>query len=358
MPELRVLLLADGLGATQYLYFVHPLQAAVAAGKLALTMQGDTPAWDDDGVRRALWQRVRPTVLVLCRYASARAHAFVALAREHGVPVLFHLDDDLLDVPLALGRAKYDLYHEPERLANLRRALDDADLVYASTEPMARRLQEHGITAPLVCGEPPCAVEPARAPEPLPALGPVIGYMGTGGHSQDLAMVMPAIVRLMRERPDLRFETFGSIKPPPQMADHPGRYGHHAGVADYAAFVERLSELGWWIGMAPLEDNAFNRCKIDTKWVEYTYAGIAVVATDIPVYTRVCADGAGLLVRTADDWYRALDSLLRDGRRRDEQLRRARLRLAERRMKIDRSQQALAILEDVSTRHAAAARRV
>jgi hypothetical protein len=66
-------------------------------------------------------------------------------------------------------------------------------------------------------------------------------------------------------------------------------------VADYADFIPYLRSLGWWVGLAPLEDNAFNRCKADTKWVEYSLAGMAVVASDTVVYRRACGGGAGLV---------------------------------------------------------------
>ncbi len=349
-PPQRVLALADSVGATQYIFFEQPLRPAVAAGALALTMARDDPAWDEADARESLWCRHRPTVLVLSRYSNARALAFVDDARRRGVPVLFHIDDDLLDVPLALGSSKYNHYHQPERLAALRRALNSADLVFASTEPLARRLREHGIAAPVVAGADTCAVDASAFPQPLPALGPVIGYMGTGGHSQDLAMVMPTLVRLLHEIPDLRFETFGTIRPPVEMVAFEGRYLHHAGVADYESFVSHLCGLGWWVGIAPLADNPFNRCKIDTKWVEYTYAGIAVVATDLPVYERACVAGAGMRATSAEAWHAALGDLLRDGNLRQAQVRRARQHLQQRHAELARRQPILRILDEVTRR--------
>lgn len=320
----RVLVLAESVSATQVISFGKPLAGAHGIG---LEMVGDDPSFDAAEAREALFARVQPTVVVLSRYGNARALAFQALAHRSGLPTVFHIDDDLLDVPMALGKAKYDYYHQPERKATLRRAMDAADLVYASTGPLAKRLAEHGIRAPIVAGELYCSMDAQSLPTPLPATVPVVGYMGTGGHSQDLALVMPGIVRLMEAVPDLRFETFGTIKPPPEMAAFPGRYGHLPGVAQYDGFLDRLCSLGWWVGLAPLEDNAFNRCKADTKWVEYTYAGMPVVAARLPVYDAACAGGAGLQAGGPDDWHAALAALLADRGRRDAQLALARQRL-------------------------------
>ena len=129
------------------------------------------------------------------------------------------------------------------------------------------------------------------------------------------------------------------------MAAFPERYAHHAGVADYDGFLERLCTLGWWIGLAPLEDNAFNRCKADTKWVEYSYAGMAVVATRLPVYEEACGAGSGLLAGSADDWHDALDLLLRDGGRRRSQIDAARRHLNLHYDRLRLRQQVLALLD-------------
>jgi hypothetical protein len=115
----------------------------------------------------------------------------------------------------------------------------------------------------------------------------------------------------MREMPALRFETFGTVPPPSEMVEFGARYAHHAGVLNYAGFLKRMCELGWWVGIAPLEDTAFNRCKADTKWVEYSLAGMAVVASDLPVYHRACDDGAGMIAADAGEWRLKLGALLR-----------------------------------------------
>ena len=347
---LRVLVLADKLGATQFISFEQALAAAVDDGAVMLTMASDDKAWDADEARQAYWDEMQPDVLVMSRYSEPRAMAFATLARQHDVPVVFHIDDDLLDVPLALGASKYDFYHQPERLAALRAALDASDRVYASTPALAARLREHGIGAPVVHGNLYCSVDIGRLVDPIAATAPVVGYMGTGGHSQDLALVIPALIRLMNDIPALRFETFGTIKPPQEMAAFGDRYLHHDGVADYEGFIDKLGELGWWVGLAPLEDNPFNRCKADTKWVEYSFAGIATAASDLSVYWGACADGAGELAGSDDTWYRSIDRLLRDAGRREQAIERARRRLRDNYARPRLQDQVLALLHGLRAR--------
>jgi hypothetical protein len=323
----RVLVLTDRIGATQTISFTQPINLESGdfesidlftynAAQLAYLSQEE------------YWRIHKPTVLILSRHTDARVLPVLSLARSHGVPAIFHIDDDLLEVTTTLGSERLDFYQDPERQRTIRNAHGLVDLIYASTAPLAARLAEHGVTTEIVAGRLYCSIDPRRLVEPLPATGPVIGYMGSGGHAADLGTIMPVVVRLMREMPALRFETFGTIPPPAEMAEFGARFQHHAGFTDYAAFVERLCELGWWVGLAPLADNSFNRCKADTKWVEYSLAGMAVAASDLPVYHRACDGGCGALASSEDEWYARLSLLLRDGAGRRRMVAAARAKLA------------------------------
>jgi hypothetical protein len=233
------------------------------------------------------------------------------LARSAGIAVVYHIDDDLLAVPRSLGDAKYTAYNRPERLKALRDNIENSDLLYVSTAALASRFEEHGIRTPIVAGDVYCSIQPEDVGALLaPSSDPVIGYMGTGGHSADLAMILPAICEVMDAIPALQFETFGTIQMPPELIRFGDRVRHISPVADYSDFVTKLRSLGWWVGLAPLEDNAFNLCKADTKWVEYNMAGMAAVCSELPVYQHACADGAGILAGSSDAWVEAVKALV------------------------------------------------
>lgn len=324
----RLVVLTDRVTATQSISFRRPVdEGGEAVASLELfTHQAAHLTYL---TREEFWVRQKPSVLFLSRQAHPRVFPVLQLARQHGVPTVFHIDDDLLDVTTALESDRYDYYSDPERLRVLRTALGLVDLVYASTPALGERLVDHGIHTEVFAGEIYCSVDHAQLPTTYPSLGPVIGYMGSGGHARDLAMVVPAITRLMQDIPSLRFETFGTISMPEGLQRMFGsRCGHHVGVGDYKDFLGRLAELGWWVGMAPLEDNSFNRCKADTKWVEYASAGIAVVASDIPVYHKACDGGAGIVAADTQQWCAGLAALIQDGKLRRDVVAKARSKLA------------------------------
>ncbi len=308
----RILVLSENISATQHIGFSRPLKNLVIDSSLVVGMGSIHKVRNFKAKSKKLWEQHNPDVLILSRFTNARALHFIEVAKKTGIPVIFHIDDDLLNVPLSLGKEKYDAYHQPKRMRALVKNMNASDLIYVSTKPLAIAFEKHGITRPIVAGDLYCSIDADLITTPLPSTVPVIGYMGTGGHSADLAMMMPAIVKLMNENPLLRFETFGTIKPPKELSIFGNRYAHHKGVSDYELFLERLKELGWWVGIAPLEDNPFNRCKADTKWVEYSFAGMPVVASDLPVYHKACADESGILAKNNTEWFYALKALVRD----------------------------------------------
>jgi len=233
-----------------------------------------------------------------------------------------------LAVPASLGKSKYDHYNHPDRLNALRANIEACDLLYTSTPALADRFAEHGITIPIIAGDVYCSVSPEEIGALIPpANGPVIGYMGTGGHSADLAMIMPAICRVMDAIPDLQFELLGSIAMPSGL----DRYGHRIRklppIADYADFIPTLRSIGWWVGLAPLEDNIFNRCKADTKWVEYSLAGIATITSNLPVYQRALDNRSAIAADSTNDWASAMTLLLDNPRLRLNMIARAQRQL-------------------------------
>lgn len=304
------LIIYDGKGgptATQMISFGQPFALAPDA-PYRITFERHH---QDAAAVEAAFAAHQPDVLVLSRYTSELGTTWIGLARAAGIPVVYHLDDDLLAVPPSLGQSKFKAYNSPERLQALKNNIEGSDLLYVSTAELANRLKEHGIATPIVAGNIYCAVSQEEVGALTgPATGPVIGYMGTAGHAADLAMVLPAVCEVMKAIPTLQFEVFGTIKMPADLEQFGRRVRHITSVTKYAEFLPFLRSLGWWIGLAPLEDNVFNRCKADTKWVEYSLAGMAVVASDLPVYHRACEDGAGILAATNAEWSQSIIDLV------------------------------------------------
>lgn len=317
VPPIRVLCLVDGAGATWRLSFERPLRERRRAGEVALAVLGersfdDCPSGRLEAKLATLLGDFDPTTVVVSRCGTKVGPLLMRLAGARGVPTIYHIDDDLFAVPPDLGPAKFAVYSSASRQHAMHECCRIADLVYCSTPRLKTRLGRFGHATPRLAGEIYCSAD-APFEAFAPSSPPILGYMGTGGHATDLDMIVPAIEVVMVDRPSLRFQVFGSLPLPPRLVERfQDRCAHVPPTEDYGTFLARLGTLGWSVGLAPLKAIPFNSTKAQTKFVEYASAGIAVAASEGPVYGPIIADGAAAGALTVLDWAVAIERLLAD----------------------------------------------
>src|SRR5688500_9059221 len=115
----RALIVCDGKNgptATQMISFEQPFANAPDA-PFEIAFERDLAAVAE--VETAFAAHA-PDLLVLSRCVSSRGSDWIRLGRAAGIPIIFHIDDDLLAVPASLGAAKFKAYNSPERLQALR----------------------------------------------------------------------------------------------------------------------------------------------------------------------------------------------------------------------------------------------
>lgn len=331
VPE-RILFVANALIPTLQLSFLKPLSSRIEQGSVATDLLSEAQMKEQSQLSKAelqTWIRQRvtqfkPTIIVFCRYSGPYAEYLTMLARELGVPTVFHVDDDLLNVPMEIGQKKYEFHNRPARLETVRHLLENVDVVYCSTEPLKQRFVSYGFKSNFKVGDIYCSGEVL-----VPAVnrpGKKIGYMGFD-HAHDLEIVLPALIEVLRRNPQVEFELFGSIPKPAVLEEFGTRVTVIPPIPNYEEFLIKFSSLNWDIGICPLAKTDFNAVKANTKWVEYTSVGTAVVASAGTIYDACSADGCGLLATTTEEWIDAMESLIRDGRKRSEQLLKAQKRL-------------------------------
>jgi hypothetical protein len=199
------------------------------------------------------------------------------------------------------------MHNARERLHAVRSLLSSVDLVYASTETLKAQLLVYLPGLPIIAGAIYCGSTVIRRPRRSETCR--VGYMASADHSHNLAMVLLAIERLLDWNDQVEFELFGSIPVPDVLLRFGDRVTTSGSIADYESFLRELAKREWDIGICPLVPIDFNLAKANTKWVEYTAAGAAVIASRGTAYDDCCDDGCGILADSVEEWFSALDLL-------------------------------------------------
>jgi glycosyltransferase involved in cell wall biosynthesis len=257
----------------------------------------------------------RTDIFVTQRYAVPNVNAADTLirhCRDHGITLLYDVDDDLRHIPRDHSDAA--LLRPRARLVS--RIIRGAGAVWVSTAALAKtlvdlrddvRVVENGLDERL------WAALPRTAP---PRQGPVrILFMGTATHDADYAIVEPALARIKAVFGDHVSVDLLGVSTRTDMPAWVNRTGMSvAATSSYPGFVNWFTQQHWDIGIAPLADTAFNRCKSAIKALDYAAIGLPVLASDREAYRGTLADGPGgwLLPDDPNAWFVALARLVRD----------------------------------------------
>jgi len=137
-----------------------------------------------------------------------------------------------------------------------------------------------------------------------------IVWQGGHSHYSDLYMVKDVFKRIVEKYENVEFLIFGYF--------FKGVFQGLTRVTEvpwvqHAAYPYRLPALNADIGIAPLEDNEFNRNKSCIKYLEYGAVGMPTVASNVSPYKEVMKDGeTGFLASDNDEFVEKLSQLIED----------------------------------------------
>jgi glycosyltransferase involved in cell wall biosynthesis len=157
----------------------------------------------------------------------------------------------------------------------------------------------------------------------------IIGYSGSITHDEDLEIIVPVINKIFEKYPNVRFYLLGSVRKERQD-EFRAKFGKYAyrvkiklGVPAFRFYPLFLAEQNFDIGLAPLVDNEFNRCKSHIKWMEYSMYQIPMVASRVYPYCepidgiKTIQDGkTGFLAGDEKEWVEKLSFLIENKQKR------------------------------------------
>ncbi|MDF1513903.1 MAG: glycosyltransferase, partial [Anaerolineae bacterium] len=130
-------------------------------------------------------------------------------------------------------------------------------------------------------------------------------------HAPDLEMLKPVFVRLNRQYGQQIAFHFWGCQPPSDMQHWVNVKWHGYGHTNYREFAAWIADFHIDIGIAPLRDCLFNRCKSGLKYLEYSILGVPGVYSTPGPYTHLVQPGeTGLLAQNIMEWDSALRQLI------------------------------------------------
>lgn len=252
-----------------------------------------------------------PDFLVISRIMGDQVPDIVRGARRAGTTVIYDTDDWFFGVPD---------YNPASKLADvdtMHQAMALADLVTCSTPELAEGYAHLNRTVVL-----PNYLDPdiwsGNDKYRTPHDGVHLGWMGAfhwrGG---DLEELKPWLPRFLDEHPDVTLVSAGSpelfdylgvdgLTTPDMTGETPTELSKH--LRPYQHLPAMLANFD--VGLVPLADNRFNRCKSWAKGLEYAAMGVPCVATASREYRSFVRPGVnGLLVRKGN-WVRQVETVM------------------------------------------------
>ena len=215
------------------------------------------------------------------------------------------------------GKNGFNIEKNKERLHNYARALSSAHLITTTNPILADRFaevaQEYGNKNPVVAVLPNCL--DLKRWKPVEIVMPTdeirILWQGGSSHYYDLLSVIKPLQEVLKKYPNVKLVLSGQSFPGIEKAFPKNQVISDAYWTHFDAHSYRTALQGADIGICPLVDNPFNRCKSDIKFTEYSALKMAVVAADIPPYSPSIEHGkTGFLAKNQDEWVKHLSALV------------------------------------------------
>ena len=225
----------------------------------------------------------------------------VEKTKKTGKPIVYEIDDLLLDVP--------DFHPDINRYKPIRyrilEAIITSDAIICSNPELRSHLQKFSddvyvlpnyIIPEIWDLKRPLKIEKNECPVK-------ITFMGSSSHITDLEMIQTVLYKINQKYASTVEFSFWGCKPPSALEKSRNSLYIDVALHDYRDFVKWFLSQKSDLFIAPLVDCPFNRSKSYLKYLEYSMLGVPGVYSNLPPYSQLIENGVnGFLAASLDEW--------------------------------------------------------
>jgi len=219
---------------------------------------------------------------------------------------IFELDDNYWDIGCDIVAE----YWTPQKLKIMEEIMSECHMVTTSTEPLVDLLTKFNPNVEVV---PNFVIDPQQEVVPPKKKSDTlrIGWAGGTAHMVDFTPDIISAIKTTRRlyRDKVQFVFLGYV--PPELVGHV--YYHE--FVNPEKWISSLHSMALDIGIIPCSDTPFNKYKSNLKFLEYSHAGIASIASAIDPYTRNIPNKCLIRVdkkNSYQSWLNAMTRLIKD----------------------------------------------
>jgi len=245
-------------------------------------------------------------VMIFQRQMNKQVLMKMRYAKNLGIKTVYDVDDNLFLIPDVINEL-HSLYQQEEVRDTIKKFLNECDLITVPSMTLAKSMRQH-------CNTDICVLNNGINPDDWTHKEDdkiKIGWMGSQTHVKDAKLVSDALKAVLDDS-NAYLKLIGWVSSEEAFAwaaDHP-----KVELCEWVEINSLPSVMADFdIGLCPIEDTEFNRCKSNIKWLQTGVMGIPCVVSGIPPYTDDVVNGVnGFCANTPQEWYDTIMMLVHD----------------------------------------------